>query len=149
MEAQYARRVRDGAARTEAAPRELQDLDARLTRLRARLIDGDPDLTMDELQGAIARVETKRAELQSMQAGARASARVLPLLPKAAALYRKQIEAGLEGDVEAAHRARGILRDLLGPITLTPDGEALWASYRLDPSALLKAAGTGGRDERI
>ena len=149
MEAEFARRIRDNATRAEAAPKELQDLDARLARLRSRLIEGDPDLTADELQAGIARAEAKRAELTTTQALPRESARVLSLLPKAAALYRQQIEAGLEGDVEAAYRARAVLRDLLGTITLTPEGEALWASYRLNRAALVKGAWTSGRDERI
>ncbi|HEY5608723.1 MAG TPA: hypothetical protein VIM38_10330, partial [Alphaproteobacteria bacterium] len=62
----------------------------------------------------------------------------------------KQIKDGLDGDPRAAAKARLILADLLGPITLTPGkrGE-LWASYRLNPAALVKATGTHGRGDRI
>ena len=63
MEAEMARRVSARNARAESAPKELQDLDARIARLGARLATGDPDMPSDELQAAIARVETKRAEL--------------------------------------------------------------------------------------
>ena len=71
--------------RAAAARKELQNLDARLARLRTRLVGDDPDLTADELQAGIARVEAKRAELMTTQALPKASAQVLSLLPKAAA----------------------------------------------------------------
>jgi hypothetical protein len=87
-------------------------------------------------------VESKRAELQAVQPAARQSARILSMLPKAAAMYRQQIKDGLDGDPRAAAKARLILRDLLGPITLTPGKKGeLWASYRLTPAALVKATG--------
>jgi hypothetical protein len=39
---------------------------------------------------------------------------------------------------------------MLGPITLEPgDDGALWASYGIDFSAVVKAAGTVGRGDRI
>jgi hypothetical protein len=81
---------------------------------------------------------------------AKQAAKVLALLPKAAAMYCRQIEQGLEGDPRAALKARIILRDMLGPITMMPgpNGE-LWAGYRLNTAALVKAAGTGGRGDRI
>jgi hypothetical protein len=57
---------------------------------------------------------------------------------------------GLGGDSAAAAKARTILRDMLGEIMLSPgeDG-SLWAEYGMQPAALLKGAGTGGRGERI
>jgi hypothetical protein len=49
-----------------------------------------------------------------------------------------------------ALRARHILRDYLGPITLTPGAPGeLFATYRLNAGALIKAGGTGGRGEAI
>lgn len=48
-------------------PAELAALDARLDCLRERLRQGDPDLTDDELQGAIGRVQAKRDELAAAQ----------------------------------------------------------------------------------
>jgi hypothetical protein len=93
----------------------------------------------------------QRREMLGARPEARQNARVLSLLPRAAELYRKQIEQGLDGDTQAASRARVILRDLLGEITLSPgeDG-SLWASYAMQPAALLKGgAGTGGRGDRI
>ena len=87
--------MRSIEARADAAPKELQDLDAKLTRLRERARSGDPDLTADELQAAIERAEGKRAELLAAQPGARRSAKVLSMLPRAAEAYRRQIEQGL------------------------------------------------------
>ena len=60
--------MRDRAARASEVPRELAALDARLERLRARLKSGDPDMTDDELQAAIDRVELKRRELRASRA---------------------------------------------------------------------------------
>ena len=43
-----------------------------------------------------------------------------------------------------------ILREMLGEIRLVPGADgALWAAYSMHPAALVRAAGTGGRDERI
>lgn len=147
MQAAYTERMRAAAARIEIVPRELQALDARIERLRERLKAGDPDLTADEFQVAVERAESKRRELRPE---ARQNARILSLLPRAAELYRQQIEQGLDGDPQGASRARLILRDLLGEITLAPgeDG-SLWASYAMQPAVLLRGAGTGGRGDRI
>jgi site-specific DNA recombinase len=55
MQTYYAERLREKETRAIEAPRELQELVARIARLRERLRAGDPDLTADELQGAIER----------------------------------------------------------------------------------------------
>ncbi|MEP7243591.1 MAG: zinc ribbon domain-containing protein [Gammaproteobacteria bacterium] len=150
MRVAHTERMREIAARVETLPRELQELDARILRLRDRLKAGDPDLTPDELQGAIERVEGKRRELGNARPAERENARVLALLPRAAELYREQIDLGLGGDPAEATKARTILRDMLGEIMLSPgeDG-SLWAEYGMQPAALLRGAGTGGRDEGI
>ena len=59
MRAAYAERMREIAARAETLPREIQELDARITRLHERLKAGDPDLAADELQAGIERPENK------------------------------------------------------------------------------------------
>jgi hypothetical protein len=148
MRAAYAERMRVIAARAETLPREVEELDARIARLRERLRAGDPDLTADELQVAIERVETKRRELLDARPAERENARVLAMLPRAAELYREQIDQGLGGDYAAAAKARVILRDMLGEIMLSPgeDG-SLWAEYAMQPAALLIGAGTGGRGD--
>lgn len=46
--------------------------------------------------------------------------KLVMLLPRAAEEYRKQIVSGLNGDPTDAAAARLILRDLIGPLTLTP-----------------------------
>lgn len=150
MQAAFTERVKQASARAETMPQELEALDARLERLRERLKAGDPDLTADELQTAIDRVEAKRREVIDARPAARESARVLTMLPKAAEFYRDQIDRGLGGDLVAAAKARTILREMLGEIMLSPgeDG-SLWAEYAMQPAALLQGAGTGGRGDRI
>src|SRR6185437_5461524 len=55
MQDHYVERVRATQERAVEAPRELQELAARIERLRERLQHGDPDMTADELQAAIDR----------------------------------------------------------------------------------------------
>ena len=151
MQTYYLERTRRAAARAAEAPRELQELDARLERLRERLRKGDPDMAPDEIQAAIDRAQAKRAELEAAQPAARRSAKILPMLTKAAALYRRQIAQGLDGNPREALKARVILRELLGEIRLEPDANgSLWAVYGVQPAALVKrATGTGYRGDRI
>jgi hypothetical protein len=134
-------RMREIAARAETLPHEIQEVDARIVRLRERLKAGDPDLMADELQAGIERAENKRRELLDVRPAERENARVLALMPRAAELYREQIDLGLGGDPAAAAKARTILREMLGEITLSPgeDG-SLWAEYAMQPAALLKDA---------
>jgi len=98
---------------------------------RERLRAGDPDLAADELQAGIERAESKRRELLDARPAERENARVLTLMPRAAELYRQQIDLGLGGDHVAATKARTILREMLGEIILSPgeDG-SLWPSMR-------------------
>jgi site-specific DNA recombinase len=145
MGAEHARRAAAGAAKAEAAPRELVALDARIARLQARLAAGDPDLEPDELVAAIDKATHKRHELLSTQPAPKLSATVLGALPGAAKAYLARIDQG-------AILARDLWRDYLGPIKLTPGdkrkGELLWASWRSNPAALLKCR-DGGRGDRI
>lgn len=150
MQAIYSERMRQAAARADTLPLELQALDARIERLRERQKKGDPDLTADELQAAIERVEAKRRELYDVRPAERETARVLVMLPRAAELYREQIGLGLGGDLIAAAKARTILRNMLGEIRLSPgENGSLWAEYAMQPAALLQTAGTCGRGDRI
>jgi DNA invertase Pin-like site-specific DNA recombinase len=150
-QAYYAERVRAMQTRAIEQPRELQELDARIDRLRARLKAGDPDMTGDEIQAAIDRAEAKRRELQAQQPEAIQGAKVLSMLPKAAALYRQQITDGLDGDERAALKARIFLKDWFGgKIRLVPDAAGgLMAHWELNQAALLKAVGTNGSGGRI
>lgn len=63
MHTAYAERLKANAQRAETMPQEVAALDARLDRLRERLKAGDPDMTSDELQATIERVEAKRREV--------------------------------------------------------------------------------------
>jgi hypothetical protein len=132
------------AARAETLPHEIQELDARITRLRERLKAGDPYLMADELQAGIDRADNKRRELLDVRPAERENARALALMPQAAELYRAQIDLGLGGEPAAAARAAQILREMLGEIALSPgEGGSLWAEYAMQPAALLKDARTG------
>lgn len=151
MQRYFAECVRNLETRSGHAPRELEELDRRLERLRRRLRDGDPDMAPDELQAAIDRAEAKRSDLWGTQAQASAGARVLSMLPRAAERYRQQIARGVGGEPEAVGKARLIMRELIPQkIRLQPgEGGSLWAEYGLEHSVLLKAAGTAGRGDRI
>lgn len=142
MQTYYSERVRVRQTRADEVPRELQELAARIERLRERLKRGDPDMTADELQAAIDRAESKRRELEAEQPEAKQSARVLSILPRAADLYRRQVAQGLDGDPRAALKARVFLRDWFsGKIRLEPlpDG-GLVAHWDQNEAALLRAA---------
>ena len=150
--AAYAARLQAATAWEHTVPRKLQALRARIERLRRRLRAGDSDMPADELQVAIDRAEQKRRELEATQQPlARESAKILPMLTTAATLYRRQITAGLDGNAREALKARVILRDLLGKVSLEPEKDgSLWAVYGLQPAALVRrATGTGYRGDRI
>jgi hypothetical protein len=81
-------------------------------RLRERLKNGDPDLPADELQAAIDRAEAKHRELQEQQLGANMPlSKALTIMPRAAELYRRQVALGLDGNPQAAQKARLFLRN--------------------------------------
>jgi site-specific DNA recombinase len=80
--------------RAVSAPQEIQELIARIDRLRARLRAGDPDMAPDEIQAAIEKVEAKRRDLEANLPEAKQSVRILSILPKAAEMYRDQINKG-------------------------------------------------------
>jgi hypothetical protein len=146
----YLEAVRTKQARAAEAPRELIELAARIERLRARLKAGDPDMTADEIEAAIAKAESKRRELEEAQPTAKAGAKLLAMIPNAAELYRRQIAAGLNGDSRAVLMARVALRGLLGPIRLDAEEDgSVWANYEMRPAALIQAACTDGRGEGI
>ncbi len=146
IERQYRERIVQRQARSAEQPKELQELNARIDRLRARLKAGDPDMTPDELQLAIERAEAKRRELEQHQPAAKETAKILSILPKAATFYRAQIRKGLNGDTRAALKARMILRELFGgEIRLAPEPDGgLTAHWNLQTAVLLRAVGSGG-----
>ena len=91
MQASYLNHVRATQTRAMEQPQELQELTARIERLRERLKQGDPDMAADEIQAAIERAEAKRSELQSLDPAAMPPAKVFRMLPRAAEEYRRQI----------------------------------------------------------
>jgi site-specific DNA recombinase len=132
--------------RAAEAPQELQELSSRIDRLRERLKGGDADMTSDELQAAIDRAEFKRRELQHNELAVEKSPKVHAIVPRAAELYRRQIAQGLDGNPEAARKARLFLREWFGgKIRLEPlaDG-GLMAHWNQNVGALLMGLGTYG-----
>jgi site-specific DNA recombinase len=153
MQAYFSERVRATQTRAAEMPKELQELGARIERLRERLRRGDPDMTADEIQAAVDRAEAKRQELLGEQPEVRKTAKVLSILPGAAEMYRRQVAFGLEGDPDASLKARVFLREwFTGRIDLEPlpDG-GLMAHWNENAAALLRAAnlGTSGSGGRI
>ena len=145
MEREFAKRMAAREARALGVPAEVQALDDRLTRLRAMA-----DLTEDERQVLIDKAEAKRKELLSQQPAAKQQAKILTMLPKAAASYLRQIEEGLGGNTRAAAKGRLVVKDLIGPVSLQPgDDGSLWATYNQNLWALVRATGTVGRGDRI
>jgi site-specific DNA recombinase len=110
MQTSYIDHLRTLQARVTEQPRELQELNARIERLRERLKHGDPDMTPDEIQAAIERAEAKAGELQGLGSAAMPAMKVFTLLPRAAEAYRRQIALGLEGEPRATLKARSMLR---------------------------------------
>jgi hypothetical protein len=80
-----------------------------------------------------------------------ASAQVLSIVPRAAALYDQRMSRGLDGDPQASTDARLILKDLIpNRIRLSPKADGtLWARFDLHPAALFSIAGERGRGDAI
>lgn len=75
--------------------------------LNAGLPVNDVDaVCRDELGAAIHLAEEKRRELEAQHPGYAVSAQLLTALPKAAEMYRRQVELGPDGDELAAQKAR-------------------------------------------
>jgi site-specific DNA recombinase len=152
IEADFAQHMRQEEGRS--APEELLKLDARIAKLKGRLAVGDEDMDAADIQAAIDRADEKRRRLKAVQPVAQQRARIMALLPKAAAAYLRRIEAGMnQGNPQAVIDGRQVLKHMIGTITLTPgeDG-SLWASYGVDHSFLVKGTGTTGivgRGDRI
>ena len=98
MQDAYLERIHAAKTRAAEAPKELIELESRIVRLRARLRNGDSDMTSDEIEAAIVRAEAKRAELVVVDSDPKESVRLLAALPNAAEPYRRQIALGLGGD---------------------------------------------------
>lgn len=151
MLAYFTDRMRALETQAVKAPRELQELCARIERLRERLKQGDVDMAADEIQAAIDRAEAKRRELKEQGAAAKPPASAFTMLSQAAEAYRRQITQGLAGEPRAALKARVLLRELFGgEIRLVPDKQGgLVAHWNLHTAALLHGVGTVGSGGRI
>jgi site-specific DNA recombinase len=142
LQAAYRAHVASERRTAGEVPVQLRELTARIERLRERLRQGDSDLPPDELQAAIERAESKRRDLEGQQPAAKASARLLAMLPWAAEEFRKQLVLGLEGSERDVLRARVALkRHFGGEIRLItePDG-GLVAHWNEPVGAVFQAA---------
>jgi hypothetical protein len=146
MRASYVEHLSALQMREVERPQELQELTARIERLRVRLNRGDPDMTPDEIQAAIERAEAKARELRGQEASSMPAMKACTMLPRVAEAYRRQITLGLEGEPRAALKARLILRELFGgEIRLVPEPDGgLTAHWNLHISALLRTQGSDG-----
>ena len=151
MRASYVEHLRALQMREAERPQELQELTARIERLRDRLRRGDPDMTPDEIQAAIERAEAKARELGGPDVASAPAMKAFTMLPRAAEAYRRQITLGLEGEPRAALKPRSILREIFGgEIRLVPEPDGgLTAHWNLHVSALVKTLGTCGSGGRI
>jgi len=127
MQRYYQARMKEIRSKVADQPRELAELDKRIERLRTRLRTGDPDLTPSDLISAIERLEAQRKGLLEMRKPEEVTTSVFAMLPKAAELYRAQVDAGLDGDPKAAAKARVFLREYLGKIRLVPEAGGVWS----------------------
>ena len=114
MQDYYCQRVAAMQARAVETPQELQDSTARIQRLSDRLRRGDPDMTPDELQAVIEKAEEKRRELEGQHHGLKSPTIALAIMPRTAELYRRQVAPGLDGNPQAALKARLFLREWFG-----------------------------------
>jgi hypothetical protein len=114
--------------------------------------NADPDMTADELQAALDRAEAKHRGLEDEGRGANVSISKAPAeMPRAAELYRRHAALGLDGNQQAAQKARVFLREWFGGrIRLEPladDGSM--AHWNQNIGALVSTAvgtfGSGGR----
>jgi hypothetical protein len=80
-----------------------------------------------------------------------ATAGVLSIVPRAAALYDHQITRDLDGDPVAATEARLVLKDMVpNRIRRVPKADgSLCAKFDLHPAALLSIAGESGRGDAL
>ena len=151
MQGYFFGRVQASRARATEALRELEELEARIARLRDRLKHGDPDMQPDELQAAIERAEAKHRELQKQCFSVNLPATTLAFMSKAAELYRRQVAQGLDGNPQAALKARVFLREWFGGkirLEPLPDG-GLQAHWMQSVGALCKGLGKIGSGGRI
>lgn len=89
-------------------PHELEELKARIARLRERLKAGDPDMLEDELQVAIDRAEAKHCDLHA-QLTTNLPPKAVAFMSRVAELYRRQVAQGLDGNPQAALKGARLL----------------------------------------
>ena len=147
----YAEVTAAAKAAAVEAPAELREVDARIKRLQAGIKAGDPDLTAEELDAAMQRLQAKRRELIGIPAATNLDEKVLALLPINARSLRSQIEAGFDGNPARASEARVVLGRLLPHgLRLRRDARGrLFANYAVDGSVLIARKAQNGSGGRI
>ncbi len=141
-------------SKSAPTPQAIQELDARITKMRARLKAGDPDMTAEDIQVVIERLERQRADaVKHAQPLRREHIEAAKIeYTKAAELFEQEIAGGLAGaSLEVVARARVVLRSLLGGAVRLERGSlpgSLYANFKLQRIALLEGrrlCGSGGR----
>ena len=133
-----ARRRREGADARRAAERRAAELDAEIGRLVGAIasMGGSP-----ALQARLQTAEAERATLGTA-GGAPARQEAGIVAGEALARYRKML-MDLQGALDRdRQRARRLMAELLGPITLTEEGEEVWATLEAKEPARLLVAGS-------
>lgn len=133
-----ARRRRDAADARRTAERRAAELDAEIARLVGAIasMGGSPAL-QQRLQVA----ETERSTLGT-PGRPEAAPRAGIAAGEALARYRKML-LDLQGALDRdRQRARRLMAELLGPITLTEEGEEVWATLEAKEPARLLVAGS-------
>jgi hypothetical protein len=144
MQAVYIEHVTTQRARLTDRPKALQELDARLAKLRD-MQRASPDMA-DELQAAVDRAKSKRRELENAQPAAKQSAKLLMLVPRMAEEYRRQIELGLDGNPRAALKSARRAARTIPRRKDRPDARARWLVVGGRCAAAGSTAAAGCRD---
>ena len=144
MQRYFNERTAANERREVEKPAALLEIEAEIARLRAELI-GASAMKAKLTQATLIQAEAMKAELMESQPAAKASAKILTVLPRAAELYRLQLKKGLErASPRDVDRARAAVRQLAGgPIWIDQQpGEATaFATFFADRLAVAKAAG--------
>jgi len=89
---------------------------------------------------AIDWAQTKRRHLVAPALPDAGMRDVPSMLSKLTEFYRERIVAGLNGSPEAVAKARLILRELIGLVTINAEGDQVWCEFEMRRGVLLKAA---------
>src|SRR5882762_5723681 len=108
----YAEITAAAAASDTTQPKKLKELDARISRLQARIETGDPDLSADDLKAALARLHEERRKGMGVPAAVTLDERLLAQMVDLKSL-RRELRHLFNGNLERADEARLVLGRML------------------------------------